>query len=209
VSADLPAGPDGPGPCETSAPTPAGTPELGGTTGPGEPEGGGVDAVRAALNRARAAAVARGLQPGAPARATTSGRRRRVAGEARRSGAYPDARDPQTVSSSIDRLVAERGWAAPVAVGGVIGRWDAVVGADTATHCVPESFLHGVLTVRTDSTAWATQLRLLVPALMRRLAEEVGESTVQRIVVRGPSAPSWRRGLRVAPGSQGPRDTYG
>ncbi|HET9656157.1 MAG TPA: hypothetical protein VFP72_12445, partial [Kineosporiaceae bacterium] len=47
------------------------------------------------------------------------------------------------------------------------------------------------------------------PTLMRRLAEEVGESTVQKIVVRGPSAPSWRRGPRVAPGSQGPRDTYG
>jgi predicted nucleic acid-binding Zn ribbon protein len=113
------------------------------------------------------------------------------------------------VGTSIDRLIAERGWTAPVAVGGVIGRWEAVVGAETAAHCTPESFADGVLTVRTDSTAWATQLRLLVPALLRRLAEEVGESTVQKVVVRGPAAPSWRRGLRVAPGSQGPRDTYG
>lgn len=169
---------------------------------------GGVDAVRAALNRARAAARSRGLQPGAPGPAPVA-RRRRLPGESRRSGAHPDARDPQTVAGSIDRLIAERGWSAPVAVGGVIGRWDAVVGAETAAHCRPESFADGVLTVRTDSTAWATQLRLLLPSLQRRLAEEVGESTVRRVVVRGPSAPSWRRGPRVAPGSQGPGDTYG
>ena len=91
----------------------------------------------------------------------------------------------------------------------MLGRWDAVVGADVAAHCRPETFEDGVLTVRADSTAWATQVRLLTAGLLRRLAEEVGEGTVQRIHVRGPAAPSWRRGPRVAPGSQGPRDTYG
>lgn len=179
-------------------------------TGPADPDAGaGIDAVRSALNRARAAAAARGVRPGAAPDPAAKGRRRRTPGEVRVSGAHPDARDPQTVGSSIQRLVAERGWSAPVAVGGVIGRWEAVVGAETAAHCTPESFTEGVLTVRTDSTAWATQLRLLLPNLMRRLDEEVGESTVTKIVVRGPSGPSWRRGPRVAPGSQGPRDTYG
>jgi predicted nucleic acid-binding Zn ribbon protein len=96
-----------------------------------------------------------------------------------------------------------------VAVGGVLGRWDAVVGDDVASHCRPLSFADGVLTVAADSSAWATQVRLLVPTVMRRLAEEVGEGTVEKIVVKGPAAPSWRRGPRVAPGSQGPRDTYG
>lgn len=125
------------------------------------------------------------------------------------AGAHPDARDPQPVGNSIDRLVAERGWTAPVAVGGVMGRWDAVVGAEIAAHCRPETFEDGVLSVRADSTAWATQVRLLTPTLLRRLAEEVGEGVVSRVVVRGPSGPTWRRGPRVAPGSQGPRDTYG
>jgi predicted nucleic acid-binding Zn ribbon protein len=172
-------------------------------------EPAGPDAVKSALNRARAAARARGLRPGSAPQPTTASRRRRRKDDEVRSSARPDARDPQLVSSSIDRLVAERGWDAPVAVGGVIGRWDSVVGADVAAHCRPESFEEGVLVVRADSTAWATQVRLLAPTLMRRLAEEVGESTVTKLVVRGPTAPSWRRGLRVAPGSQGPRDTYG
>jgi predicted nucleic acid-binding Zn ribbon protein len=173
----------------------------------------GPDAVKAALNRARAAARARGLRPGSPAppsaRAAFEQRRNRERDAGVRSGAGPDARDPQLVGSNIDRLVAERGWHTPVAVGGVLGRWPAVVGADVAEHCTPESFEEGVLVVRADSTAWATQVRLLVPALMRRLAEEVGESTVTKVVVHGPTAPSWKRGPRVAPGSQGPRDTYG
>jgi predicted nucleic acid-binding Zn ribbon protein len=176
-----------------------------------EPEGEpaadpGADAVRSALNRARAAARARGLQPGAPAPGAR--RRRRATGDSR-SGARPDARDPQTLGATLDRLLNERGWETPVAIGGVIGRWDAVVGSDIAGHCRPTSFDEGVLTVQAESTAWATQVRLLVPVLMRRLAEEVGEGTVRKVVVHGPTAPSWRRGPRVAPGSQGPRDTYG
>lgn len=171
-------------------------------------EEAGVDAVRAALNRARAAAVARGLVPGA--RPTTPGPGRgwrRAAGE-RRSGAGPDGRDPQPVSGSIERLVVERGWQTPVAVGGVIGRWDQVVGEEVAAHCTAETFEDGVLTVRTDSTAWATQVRLLGPTVLRRLAEELGPGVVDRLVVRGPAAPSWHRGPRTAPG-RGPRDTYG
>lgn len=177
--------------------------------GPGE-AAEGAEAVRAALERARTAAAARGIQPGTgPGPRGSGARRRRIAGEPRRSGPGPDARDPQSVSANIRRLVTERGWSTAVAVGGVIGRWDAVVGADIAAHCRPDSFADGVLTVRADSSAWATQVRLLAPTLLRRLAEEVGEGTVRQVVVRGPSAPSWRRGPRVAPGSQGPRDTYG
>jgi predicted nucleic acid-binding Zn ribbon protein len=171
----------------------------------------GADAVRAALGRARAAAAARGDKPGHPGRAASSYARARERrdGANTRSGARPDARDPQAVASAISRLVAERGWSETVAVGGVLGRWEAVVGADIAAHCRPLNFADGVLTVTADSSTWAAQVRLLAPTLLRKLADEVGEGTVQRIVVRGPSAPSWKHGPRVAPGSQGPRDTYG
>jgi predicted nucleic acid-binding Zn ribbon protein len=171
----------------------------------------GADAVRAALGRARAAAAARGDKPGHPGRgASVAARaRERREGANTRSGARPDARDPQGVASAISRLVAERGWSEPVAVGGVLGRWETVVGQDIAVHCIPLNFADGVLTVAADSSTWATQVRLLTPTLLRKLAEEVGEGTVKRIVVRGPSAPSWKHGPRVAPGSQGPRDTYG
>ncbi|HEX3004546.1 MAG TPA: DciA family protein [Angustibacter sp.] len=159
-------------------------------------------AAREAVARARAAAAARGLRPGMAPR-----RRPRVAGESR-SSARSDDRDPQLFGAGIQRLVADRGWDVDVAVGGVMGRWGSVVGAQLAEHCAPESFHDGVLVVRADSTAWATQVRLLVPTVLRRLAEELGDSVVEQLQVKGPAAPTWRRGSRTVRG-RGPRDTYG
>jgi predicted nucleic acid-binding Zn ribbon protein len=105
-------------------------------------------------------------------------------------------------------LVAERGWQVDVAVGGVLGRWTTVVGSQVAEHCAPESFTDGVLMVRADSTAWATQVRLLVPMLLGRLGAELGDGVVTKVQVRGPGSPTWRRGRRSVSG-RGPRDTYG
>ncbi|WP_460459797.1 DciA family protein, partial [Angustibacter peucedani] len=151
-----------------------------------------------------AGAAARGLRPGMPGRAA----RRRVAGEARSSGAWADDRDPQLFGAGMQRLVHDRGWDVDVAVGGVMGRWARVVGEHVAEHCEPEQFTDGVLVVRADSTAWATQVRLLVPTVLRRLAEELGEGVVEQLQVKGPAAPTWRKGSRAVRG-RGPRDTYG
>jgi predicted nucleic acid-binding Zn ribbon protein len=176
----------------------------GGTADPPNDEVGAA-VVRAALGRARARSAAAGLRPGQSG--TVAGRRRRTS-EASLSGAHPDARDPQPFGSAVDRLVAELGWQTPVAVGGVLGRWDDIVGEQIAEHCQPETFAEGVLTLRTTSTAWASQLRLLSTQLRRRLAQELGDGVVTRIVVRGPTAPSWKRG-RYSVAGRGPRDTYG
>jgi predicted nucleic acid-binding Zn ribbon protein len=89
-----------------------------------------------------------------------------------------------------------------------MGRWAAIVGAELAGHCEPKSFEGGELLVQADSTAWATQLRLLAPALTRRLNEDLGAGTVASVRVLGPRAPSWRRGPLNVRG-RGPRDTYG
>ncbi len=70
------------------------------------------------------------------------------------------------------------------------------------------TFEDGVLTVRADSTAWATQIRLLTSSILGRLEGEVGKGTVAELRVVGPSAPSWSRGPRRSQGP-GPRDTYG
>lgn len=159
---------------------------------------------REALSRARAAAVGRGLRPGQYGRV----RRRRVSGDPTPSGTGRDDRDPQPFGAGLDRLVCDRGWAVDVAVGGVMGRWGQVVGATVAEHCTPETFDDGVLVVRAESTAWATQVKLLAPTVLRLLAEQLGEGVVQRIQVKGPVAPTWSRGALTVRG-RGPRDTYG
>jgi predicted nucleic acid-binding Zn ribbon protein len=167
-------------------------------------------AARSALARAKAAARARGLRPGqSGATAATLARRRAwVAGQGRCTGAGADARDPVLFGETMARVVGERGWSADVAVGGVVGRWAQVVGPDVAAHVTPESFEDGVLAVRADSSAWATQVGYMTPTLLRRLAEELGEGVVERVTVAGPVGPSWRKGMRRVPG-RGPRDTYG
>jgi predicted nucleic acid-binding Zn ribbon protein len=136
-------------------------------------------------------------------------RRRRRSAEAQSSGAHPDDRDPQTLDATIGRLVAEEGWGTDVAVHGVFSRWDTIVGREVAEHCHPERFADARLTVRADSTAWATQVRLLAPTVVRRLNEELGDGTVTRIDVQGPSVPSWSKGFRSVRDGRGPRDTYG
>lgn len=125
------------------------------------------------------------------------------------SGAHPDERDPQTLDTTLGRLVSDHGWALDLRVHGVFGRWPAIVGDEIAQHCTPTSYDDGQLTVRTDSTAWATQLRLLAPNLVRRLNEELGHGSVLVIKVEGPNLPSWKKGRLGVRDGRGPRDTYG
>jgi predicted nucleic acid-binding Zn ribbon protein len=124
------------------------------------------------------------------------------------SSAHPDDRDPQTLDSSLGRFVAEQGWQTELRVHGVFTRWGAIVGREVADHVTPESYVEGRLVVRTDSTAWATQMKMLAANVVRRLNEELGEGTIEMIDVLGPHVPKWTSGrLRVK--GRGPRDTWG
>jgi predicted nucleic acid-binding Zn ribbon protein len=108
----------------------------------------------------------------------------------------------------MDDIVDAGGWADPLAVHSVTGRWAEIVGETVAAHTEVISFRDGVVVVGCDSTSWATQMRMLVPALLERLASEIGPGVVTSVEVRGPQAPSWVRGPRRVRG-RGPRDTYG
>lgn len=149
----------------------------------------------------------------ATAKASPAARRKQRSKDAPRrgrvSGAHPDDRDPQLLDATLGRLVEDHGWTLDLRVHGVFGRWEELVGAEVAQHCTPESFAEGRLTVRTDSTAWATQLRLLAPTVVRRLNEELGHGTVTVIDVQGPHLPTWKKGPRSVRDGRGPRDTYG
>lgn len=177
------------------------------------------DAALEALDRMRKAAAKQGFSP-TKRPATTDGRSRslthqRSSRSSRNTqlggltGPGDDPRDPKPVGSSMDAFVKSMGWSGPLKVAGVVGRWDSIVGDDVARHCQPVSFSDGVLTVKTDSTAWATQMRLLIPQLTQRLSDDIGPGIVQKIVIHGPSSPSWSKGRRSARYGRGPRDTYG
>lgn len=182
------------------------------------PRRAGLDVAREALAAAKAEAMRRGARrsrgaaPDAKGRSGTAATSEGTRGSRRtvdqRSGAHPDERDPQLLGSSFDRLLAERGWETDLAVGGVMGRWATIVGDDLAEHCLPVSFDRGELVVQAESTAWATQLRLLARQLVARLNDELGAGTVASVKVLAPRAPSWKRG-RLSVRGRGTRDTYG
>jgi predicted nucleic acid-binding Zn ribbon protein len=166
------------------------------------PEGlKGSDLARAALAAAREASKARKpSRRGTPA--VNRGRRRRWSG----SGA--DDRDPQPLGRLVSRMAKDRGWDEQLSGGQVFAKWPHLVGAEVAQHAKPVTLREGELVVQAESTAWATQLRLLQRQLLQQIAKGVGPNVVKRLKVQGPSAPNWRFGPLHAPG-RGPRDTYG
>ncbi|MFB9234642.1 DUF721 domain-containing protein [Plantactinospora siamensis] len=178
--------------------------------------GGGPELARAVLEAALARRQAgrprrRTGQPGDQTEASgtlgggATGRRGRPRGY---SGPGPDPRDPQLLGAVLARMVKARGWQRPTAEATVFGSWAKVVGADVAEHSRPVKLVDGELTVEAESTAWATQLRLLSGSLLRQIASVVGHDVVRRLNIHGPAAPSWSRGPRRVRG-RGPRDTYG
>ncbi|MCB0916000.1 MAG: DUF721 domain-containing protein [Actinobacteria bacterium] len=123
------------------------------------------------------------------------------------SGPGPGGRDPVTAGDAVQEVVAAQGWKRNTQLAAAMARWDDIAGPEVAAHVVAESFTDGVLTLRADSTAWATQLRMLLPTLRHRIDAAVGQGVVADINVKGPDAPRQRGSWRV-PG-RGPRDTYG
>jgi predicted nucleic acid-binding Zn ribbon protein len=155
--------------------------------------------------------VGDGPVPGMGTPGTTRAGGRRGTRATARPGfaALPQHADPQQLGAAIDGLLAAEGWALAAATGSVFGRWAQIVGADLAGHTTPESLTDGELTVSADSTAWATQVRLLAAQLVRRLNTELGDGTVLRVKVRGPVTSTRKPGEWRVRGGRGPRDTYG
>jgi predicted nucleic acid-binding Zn ribbon protein len=168
----------------------------------------GMDLVRRVLEEARGIARTQGKDVGRGRRLPPS---RRAAGSGSRrrwSGPGPDARDPQPLASVTRDVAKKRGWSGRVAEGAVFGQWPRVVGANIAEHATPTTLRDGVLTVAAESTAWATQLRIIQSQVLAKIAAEVGDGVVHSLRITGPVAPSWRKGPRHIAG-RGPRDTYG
>ena len=178
--------------------------------GPVDGADSGGDLARDALAGARRIArPRRGRRDTDRARRT---RRENLTG--RNRGGYsapgPDqASDPQPIGALLGAYGEERGWDRPLAEARFFAEWPALVGADVAAHCAPQSLAAGELRIAAESTAWATQLRLLASTLLARLVAELGPHVVTKLIITGPVGPSWKHGGWSVRGGRGPRDTYG
>ena len=77
----------------------------------------------------------------------------------------------------------------------MFAHWEAIVGADVATHAHPVTLRDGTLVIGVEQPAWATQLNYLRADLLRRVAESTGSGEVTDVRVRvlprrGPAAQS-------------------
>jgi len=121
---------------------------------------------------------------------------------------FGGGRDPEGLGAIMDSLTSKLGWSSPLARSELLASWLEIAGPDTAEHSAPVGIEEGVLTVKCDSTAWATQLRLMRVQIISRIMSRYPDAGIDSVRFEGPGAPSWKRGPRSIPG-RGPRDTYG
>ena len=117
--------------------------------------------------------------------------------------------DPQPLNKVLSDLVTSRDWKQGIAEGTLFTEWKNVVGPDVAQHSTPITLVDGVLTIQTSSTAWATQLTAISQSLVKQISSSAPGALVESLVIIGPHAPSWKKGLRTIKNHRGPRDTYG
>ena len=117
--------------------------------------------------------------------------------------------DPTLISDVLTNLVLDRQWESGLAEGNLFAQWEKIVGSDIATHTNPISILDGVLLIQCSSTAWATQLQSVHDQLVETISSSAPGALVESLRFTGPTAPSWKKGIRTIRGARGPRDTYG
>lgn len=156
------------------------------------PEPSGPDLARAMLEQAKARASR------SPRPASQPARRKRAKG------------DPTTFGAAIEQFLKVRGWEHDARVAAVLSRWPEIAGPDIADHCTPASLRDGELVLTAESTAWATQLRLLSGRIKDRVNADLGAAVVRTVKVHGPSSGRPRTpGTWRVSGGRGDRDTYG
>lgn len=139
-----------------------------------------------------------------------AGRKRRrifTPTEPQGSREFDKGRDPKTIGSILTRSIDERGWVPFLAREAVLEKWTDIVGADVAAHTVPEVD-DELIIVRCDSSAWATNLRLLRHEILAEIVKQFPQAGLEKISVLGPGVPQQIRGPRSVKW-RGPRDTYG
>jgi predicted nucleic acid-binding Zn ribbon protein len=117
--------------------------------------------------------------------------------------------DPALIGDVLTNLVADRQWESGLAEGNLFAQWEKIVGSDIATHTTPISILDGALLIQCSSTAWATQLQSVHDQLVATISSSAPGALVESLRFTGPTAPSWKKGIRTIRGARGPRDTYG
>lgn len=97
---------------------------------------------------------------------------------------------PSALSELLSQWVDHRGWQGALHDSQIHQRWPEIAGEEVAAHADPVRLRGGVLVVRAESGAWATQLRYLAPRLVERAQQVLGQDRVHRVqIVSGEGGP--------------------
>lgn len=91
--------------------------------------------------------------------------------------------EPEALGDLLGELTSVRGWTPRLRDARVHARWSQIVGPQLAAHVQPVRLHGGVLVVRAQSSAWATQVRYLSGQLAERANEVLGTGSVKRVTV--------------------------
>ena len=98
---------------------------------------------------------------------------------------FEPGRDPRSIAAIVSTSIEDRGWTPFLARASVLAQWDDIVGAEVAAHTNAE-LVDDVIKVSCDSSAWATQLRMLRHDIAREIEVRFPDSGIERVEVFGP-----------------------
>ena len=94
----------------------------------------------------------------------------------------PDS-EPRPVGDLVRALVAGRGWSEHMVFGRLRDEWAVVVGPDVAARSTPVALDGGILSIKADGAAWATELTLLGRSIAQKVDSYLGGGVVREVRV--------------------------
>jgi predicted nucleic acid-binding Zn ribbon protein len=91
--------------------------------------------------------------------------------------------DPKPLGELLSSLVSGRGWDERMRFGRLREEWATVVGPDVAARSTPVALSAGVLSIRADGAAWATELTLLGRSIVEKVDSYLGGGVVREVRV--------------------------
>lgn len=90
---------------------------------------------------------------------------------------------PRSLGELLGAMAKRRRWGARLEAAGIFATWEKIVGRDLARRCEPVRLAGGVLVVRAESQAWATQVGYLEGEIRRRADESLRPGLVRQLKV--------------------------
>ena len=93
------------------------------------------------------------------------------------------SKEPTSLGSVIDGLMAEQVFSRGMPVASLASRWTEVVGERLAAQTQPLALEAGVLTVGATNGAWASQVRFMGEEVKRQANQALGGEPVRLVMV--------------------------